>query len=100
MAACVIGPQKLEYFVSNLSLDERIELCQMHIVLYDFQQKQQSLWNLVDLIIDNDLVSDDSKVANELFLDHHAGFSPHTVDEHAWLEVSWDVVSDWVVFIT
>lgn len=55
----------------------------MHIVFNNLQQKQQSLRNLVNLVIDNDLISDDPEVTNELFFDHHAGLSPQAVDEHA-----------------
>lgn len=83
MAAGVICSQKLKYFLSGFDLNERVELCQMHVVLNNLEQQQKSRRDFIDSVVDYNLVSNDSKVVYELLLDQHTRLTTQSIDEDA-----------------
>jgi hypothetical protein len=72
----------------------------MQIVLDDFHQKQQGLRHLIDLILDDYLVADYSKISNDLIAVVHYALLSESIEEYAGFEVIGCVVSDSMIFIS
>jgi hypothetical protein len=96
----VVVLQKLVDLHPDLLPDEGIELRDMQIVLYNLHQKQQGLRHLVDLILNDYLIADYSKISNDLVAVVHYALLLQSVEEYAGFEVIGYVVSDSMIFIS
>lgn len=77
----VVGTDEFIYFDSDLFFGKRIELSQVHIVLNDFQDEEQSSGDFVGDILNDDLIANDPKIAHESAFPQHTRFLPHTINE-------------------
>ena len=65
--SAAVNSKELIYFGPDLLPSKRIVLCQVQVVLYQLNQQQECLSDLVGPLLYDDLIPDYSKVANQLF---------------------------------
>ena len=76
-------------------------MSQMHIVLNDLHEQQESLSHLVRSVLDDNFASDNPEVPHHLAaLGQHTVLLPHPVNKDTRLEVVCHVVTNSVVFVS
>ena len=81
MADCVVVAHEFVYFQPCFGSNGGVELHQMHVVFNKLEEKQQGAGNFIHFLLDDDLISDNSKFADKFVVDHNAGLLAHAVDE-------------------
>lgn len=98
-ARTVVKPKQLEYFGPNLHTGEGIVLGQVHIVLNEFHNQENSRGDLVGFAVYDDVVSDDSEIADRASVLEKASVFLHVIHQEAGIDQLRGIVADCMVFV-
>ncbi len=79
----IIVLEELVYLDSYLLGYKGIELCYMQIILYNLHQQKQSLRNFIHLILHDNLISNNPKIANNFITIIHDTLLLQTINKYA-----------------
>ena len=87
MARCVVGSDQLKDLNSCFFPDKGVKLHQMEVVFNEFQQQKKCTDYFIDFSLDDDLVSDDSELADRFVFKKHTRLS-HSIDKNTRFKIS------------
>jgi hypothetical protein len=97
-AGCIIGTYEFINFETYFVSDIGVVLSQVHIVLYNLHNEQQSLSHFVSFVVYDDVMSNYTKIANFLLI--VAGFFLQRIHEHTCVKHLRSIVPNCMILIS